>query len=42
MNAYNVYTQCGVVTKYNANNSFLAAELARNDGWLVVMVIRFK
>ena len=42
MRSYNVYTQCGVVTEYIANNSYLAAELARNDGWSVVMVIRFK
>lgn len=40
MNTYNVYTQCGVVTQYNAHSSFKAAESARNDGWIVIMVIK--
>ena len=42
MKTYIVYTQCGVVTKYNATTSFLAAEYAREDGWSVAMVLSAK
>lgn len=41
MYTYQVFTQCGVVTRYKANSSFKAAESARSDGWHVVMVIKF-
>lgn len=36
---YQVFTQCGVVTHYNANNSYLAADMARQDGWIVIQVL---
>jgi hypothetical protein len=42
MNTYQIFTQCGVMTRYDANNSYLAANQAREDGWVVVAVIRIK
>lgn len=42
MNTYQIITQCGVFVRVDAVNSFQAANQAREEGWLVIAVIRLK
>lgn len=42
MYTFQVMTQCGVMTRIDASNSYQAAQLARDEGWVVVAVWRIK
>lgn len=42
MNIYQIITQCGVIVRAEASNAYQAATQARNEGWVVVGVIRLK
>ena len=40
MNTYQVVTKCGVFVRMNAVNTYQAATQARDEGWVVIAVIR--
>ena len=42
MNTYQIITQCGVTVRISAINTYQAATQARDEGWIVVAVIRLK
>lgn len=42
MHTFQIMTECGVMTRIEAPNSYQAAQLARDEGWVVVVVWRIK
>ena len=42
MYTFQVMTQCAVVTRIDASNSYQATNIAREEGWIVVAVWRIK
>ena len=40
MNTYQIVTKCGVFVRVNAVNTYQAATEARDEGWVVIAVIR--
>ena len=42
MNTYQIVTKCGVFVRLNAVNTYEAATQARDEGWVVIAVIRIK
>lgn len=40
MNTYQIITKCGVFVRVNAVNTYQAATEARDEGWVVIAVIR--
>lgn len=42
MKNYQIITQCGVFVRMDAVNTYQAATQARDEGWVVIAVIRLK